>query len=170
MQRDAGDHQHDPGRLLGRGHLAEHDHADHRGRGGQQRHEQRVGRARQPRHRELVEHVRDHGGGDADADPGQQRDRIAERRQRRPACQRRHDRGRHQHRHAERVHARALRGPVREHDVEREQRRVGEGERDAERLALELDPRQQEHARHREQQRAGVARRARTERRQADDR
>ena len=40
---------------------------------------------------------------------------------------------------------------VGEHDVEREQAGVGERERDAERLALELDAGEQVDARHREQ-------------------
>ena len=40
-----------------------------------------------------------------------------------------------------------------EHDVEREQRRVGERERDAERLACELHVGEQVDARHRERER-----------------
>ena len=61
--------------------------------------------ARLPRHRELVEHVRDHRRGDADADAGQQGDRVGQGRQRRPSGQRRHDDEGDQHRQPERLDA-----------------------------------------------------------------
>ena len=61
------------------GSCAEHHHADHHRSRRQQRDHQRVGRPAQAGHRELVGHVGDHRRADADAHPGQQRDRISDR-------------------------------------------------------------------------------------------
>jgi hypothetical protein len=59
---------------------------------------------------------------------------------------------------------------VGEHDVEREQDRVGEGERHPQRLAGELDVGEQVDPGHGEHQGANVARRTRAERGEHDDR
>ena len=94
--------------------------------------------------------------------PGEQRDRVAERRHRRPAAERRDD---HDRDAASPPPARrcppdvvALRDAVGEHDVGREQHRVGERERHAERLAGELHVGEQVDARHGERERGDVAR------------
>ncbi len=81
------------------------------------------------------------------------------RRQRGPAGQRRDRRCGHEHRGGQAVDAAQLlesRDPVREHDVDREQRRVGEGEADAERLALDPHAGQQIDARHRQRSAAAL--------------
>src|SRR6185295_15109180 len=58
--------------------LAKHNHADD-GRGSrEERQQEGEARARQARHGELVGDVRDHRGGDADADSGEEQERIGE--------------------------------------------------------------------------------------------
>ncbi len=88
-----------------------------------------------------------------------------------PGDRRDHDGG-DEHREAEPVDAGdggMARGAVREHDVEREQSGVGEGERHAERLALEVDAGEEVDARNRQRERGGVAGRARAEGGERDD-
>ena len=165
-----------PASSAARRHLREHEQADH-GRGRrQQRDHQRVGRALEPRHRDLVGDVRDHRGRDADADAGRERDRVGERGDRRPARQRRDDdqRDRASPPPARRCRRPSLRHAVREHDVGGEQAGVGERERDAERLALEVHAGEQVDAGHGERERrarcAACARRARPARSRAGTR
>ena len=140
MQRDACHHEADAEHLDRRRDLRQHDDADHGRRRGEERDEQRVRRARQARHRELVADVRDHGGGEADADARRDRHGVVERGHRVPERERRHRHERGDHRRREPVQPAALRHAVAEHDVEREERGVGEREGEPERLALEPDP------------------------------
>ena len=173
VQRDAGDDEREPRGLGGRRDLREHHDPDDRRGGRQQGDEQRVRRASQAGERELIADVGDDRRGDADADAGQQRDRIAGDADRLPAAQRGDDDGGDQHRGREPVDAAervALGDAVGEHDVQREQPGVGEREREAERLRGELHVGEQVDARHRERQGGEVARRACAERRERDDR
>ena len=105
--------------------------------------------------------------------PGRERDRVRECRHGGPARQRRHDDQRDEHRRAERVDPARLAAAsdaVPEHDVEREEDGVRECERNAERLALEPDVREQVDAGDGEHQREPVPRRPRPERRERDHR
>ena len=167
------DDEADAGDLPAGGDLRQHDHADDGGDRRQERDHERVGRAREASERELIGHVRDHGGRHPHADACRQRQRTAQRRDGRPARQRRHDDGSDQHRGREPVDA-TERGPlgdaIGKHDVEREEDGVGERERHAERLDGDLDAGHEVDPDHRERERCEVAARARSQRRQADDR
>ena len=69
MHRHPGHHQGDAEQSRA-GYLVQHDDADERRGGRQQRQHQREARARQPRHGELVADIGDDRGADADADGG----------------------------------------------------------------------------------------------------
>ena len=160
------DDERDPRELGARWHLPENRDADRcRGR-RQQRDEQRVGRPLEPRHRKLVTDVRDDRGRDPDTDPRRERNRVDERGQRLPAADRRHDDERDQHRGRQAVDpadALALRDAVAEDDVRGEEDGVRQRERNADRLALELDVGEEVDAADCECQRGGVPPRPRAE-------
>ena len=103
-------------------------------------------------------------------DAGRDRHRVAERGDRVPARERRHHHERGDHRRGEPVEPRALRHAVPEHDVEREEARVGEREGEAERLAREPHAGEQVDADDGQRERGRVAPRPRAERGQRDDR
>jgi hypothetical protein len=124
------------------------------------------------RHGELVAHVRNHRRRDPDTHPCSQRERVDEGRRGVDNSDRKRDDGGEQHGQCQAVHpahVRALRHPVAENDVEREQDGVGRGEGEAERLRDQADVREQVHPRDGEDEREEVAAAARADRGQDDD-
>lgn len=165
VHRHRGDDECDTSDFDDRGHLGEHDDANDRRRRRQQRHEQAVGRTGHAAHGQLIEHIGDHRGADADTDPGQQRDRVEHDACRRGAAERcDHQRG-HDHRGREPVdateHALAADAVSQQH-VAGEQRGVGGSEREAGRRTGKSHIDQRGHTRDRQQQRPDVAGRAHT--------
>lgn len=168
VYRDAEHDQGDARHVLDGRDLAQHDRADDGGEDRQQGQHQRERRAGQPGHGQLIGHVGDHRGADAYPGPGQQPRRVPEGGQRPAQPPRCRDDRRDDHGPREPVDVRrpaGLRGapaalvrhPVAEHDVEHEQRAVGEREDEAERLTRDADRGDDHHARRGEEQGSGVA-------------
>jgi hypothetical protein len=167
MYRDAGYHQGDADEVLGGRKLAQHDGADAGGEHRQQRQHERERGPGQPRHRQLVGDVGDHRGAHPHPGARQQQRGVPERGKRAaqsPRCRR--DRG-DQHRRAEPVDPVGPAGRagglgdrigdlVAEDDVQHEQRAVGEGEGETERLTGDADRGDGDDARRGEREGSGV--------------
>jgi hypothetical protein len=157
--------QGDPRDVGDGGDLTQHDRAGDGGEHRQQRQHERERGARQPGHGQLVGHVGDHRRAHPDARPGQQQHRMAERGQRAAQAprRRRHRGDRHGRPQAVdpagpvMVRAGRVRDPVAEHDVQHEQRAVGEGEGESERLTGQPDRRDGGHASRRQREGGRVA-------------
>jgi hypothetical protein len=140
VARPSGDHEPHPGGVGRCGDLPEHDEADRRRRGREERDEKRIGRARKPRHRELVADVGDDRGRDAHADPRSHEHRVGQGVRGRGGRRRDRDR-RREHRTRQPVDARDARAsgdPVGEDDVAGEEPGVREGDGDPERRSAQV--------------------------------
>jgi hypothetical protein len=168
VYRDAEHDQGDARHVRDGRDLAQHDRADDGGEDRQQGQHQRERRAGQPGHGQLIGHIGDHRGAHAHPGPGQQPHRVPERGQRSVQPPRRRDDRRDDHGPREPVDvcrpaflrgapAAGVRHPMAEQDVEHEQRAVGEGEDEAERLTGDADRGDGDHARRGEEQGSGVA-------------
>jgi hypothetical protein len=161
VQQETCHHEGDARDVLNGGHLAQDDRAYDGGEHRQQREHERERSPRQPRHRQLIAGVGDHRRAHADSGAGQQQHGIPECGQgvAQPPRRRRH--GRDQHGRAEPVDAsrRAARigYPVAEHDVQHEQRAVGKGEDEPERVTGKADHGDGSHACRGERERSSVA-------------
>jgi hypothetical protein len=168
VYRDAEHDQGDARHVRDGRDLAQHDRADDGGEDRQQGQHQRERRAGQPGHGQLIGHIGDHRGAHAHPGPGQQPHRVPERGQRSVQPPRRRDDRRDDHGPREPVDvcrpaflrgapAAGVRHPMAEQDVEHEQRAVGEGEDEAERLTGDADRGDGDDARRGEEQGSGVA-------------